>query len=185
MCGINSKYLSACLSEAYVFSIFILVQCFPYHYFRGAVSVETRPYTETLVTQMAYIHTMHSNLFIFHILKMRNCFLNTTHLCFMCSFVEWGKCRGLIRCRAGWLPLCPRGFWECCNWRCGLYAARTGNPYCKYRTVSVSHLNINLSQIYQKILICKCTISPAWHKTTSLNRERHTQNHDWFCWIMV
>lgn len=51
------KYLSACLSEAYVFSIFILVQCFPCYYFRGAVSVETRPYTETLVTQIPCVLT--------------------------------------------------------------------------------------------------------------------------------
>jgi len=86
---------------------------------------------------------------IFHILKMSNYFLNTKHFCFLRSILEWGKCRGLICCRPRRLPLCSGGFWECCNWRCGLYVARTGNPYCKSNTtVSVLILSVNFSVIW-------------------------------------
>lgn len=92
-----------------------------------------------------WIHTVHS--VIFHILKMSNYFLNATHFCFLWSILEWGKCRGLICCRARRLPLCPGGFWECCNWRCGLYAARTGNPDCKSNT-TVSVLILCVCQFF-------------------------------------
>lgn len=69
---------------------------------------------------------------------------------------DGNQCCRLVSSWTGWLSVRPGGFWECCNWRCCLYAAWTWDSNSKIQNVSIFfHNALRFNIINEKIVILK------------------------------